>query len=172
MPRINSLLSQVENVVRISTVDNYPDFWEENHITFDLLKGIRRALNYSVIENASNNVTINWRIYKQRKRENERDYGDIALIVKLLYQDKDELEGVAFLEAKRKFENTLAFDSAKTDQLKRIDNHSTTAMMLLYDFNDITKFASIEALSNYRQEWFELRPCTHAVVVLLEQLYC
>ena len=72
----------------------------KSYITFSILGEFEKELSNVTIEGLSQKIEMNWKIYKQRKRQAENDYGDIALLVDLNYPDKDRIEGVAFLDPK------------------------------------------------------------------------
>jgi len=102
-------------------------------------------------------MKILWTAYKQ-KGTSERTFGDIALYIKIAYQDGDKLEGVAFLEAKKRYENKITFDAIKPNQLKRIYKHAPHSMILLYDYEEIIR----------KTFWWVLLPVrTHTVIVPL-----
>jgi hypothetical protein len=109
-------------------------------------------------------MRIEWTAFKLSGKKVESKFGDIALLTKLNYQDGDTLEGVAFLEAKKRNRNKTTFGAIRTNQLKRIRKNAPSSVALLYDYTDITDFADTGIFKNTRQ-WLIRKPCTCSVIV-------
>lgn len=120
-------------------------------------------MNFVEIEGLKREMKINWTAFKLRGK-NENKFGDIALLVNIHYHDGDNLEGVAFLEAKKRNKNQTKFGAVKTAQLKRIYKNAPSSMMLLFDYEDITQFIETGIFLE-RWNWLVLKPCTCSVVV-------
>ena len=73
---------------------------------------------------------VNWRSFKNRGKQ-EKNYGDIALIVNVQFSSGEILKGVANIEAKRDF-NSENFESVEIPQLDRILTNSPYSHILLY----------------------------------------
>lgn len=159
-------LSELESILKKHVLGNYPVDWNEDFITRSILKGIRERLGSVVFSDIKQKMTIKWLPYKLMGRP-ENKFGDIAIIVNIRYQDGDGVEGVAFLEAKKRDMKKTKFGAIKIGQLKRIIRNAPSSMVLLYDYDDITQFANFKPKPSAREwfEWLELKPCTSSVVV-------
>lgn len=163
---MKELLLELENILQEHVKNNYPIDWDEDFITRSILKEIRNRLGSVKIRDFKERMMIKWLPYKLRGRP-ENKFGDIAILVNIQYQDGDGIEGVAFLEAKKRDINRTRFSAIKIGQLKRIHKNAPSSMVLLYDYNDITQFANFKPRSSMREwyGWLALKPCTCSVVV-------
>jgi hypothetical protein len=132
------LVGVIEEIVRSEVVGNYPQQWDENHITYSILRKLQ-ALKLVEINGLRETFYARWSAFKLSGKA-ETDLGDIAIVVRINYPDGVQLEGAAFLEAKKRKQNKLTFDELKTSQLRRIVGNAPRSMVLLYDYEDITKF--------------------------------
>jgi hypothetical protein len=111
--------------------------WDEDYITQDLLLEYRRRFKNIELKIAKKTIQVKSNAYKLRKKLSaEERFGDIALIVKIQYSDH-AVEGVAFLEAKKRTENSRSFSAIKDEQLTRIYSKAPHAHLLLYDYESI-----------------------------------
>ena len=111
--------------------------WDEDYITQDLLVEYRRRFRNIEIKIAKKTIHLDSNAYKlTNKLSAEEKFGDVALIVKIQYSDR-AVEGVAFLEAKKRTEKTRRFDAIKDKQLERIYKNAPHANLLLYDYESI-----------------------------------
>jgi hypothetical protein len=148
----------------IHVKENYRADWDEDFITRSILKGIRQQLHFTKVVGFKDRVRVEWIPYKlSGKAENK--FGDIAILVKISYRDGDEIEGVAFLEAKKRKPGNEKFEALKFEQLKRIRRYAPSLMALLYDYNDITQFTDFDPNADERYWGWYYKPCTYAVVV-------
>ena len=163
---IREFLLELEMILQEHVKNNYPIDWDEDFITRSILKGIRNRLGSVVVKDLKERMRIEWLPYKLMGRP-ENKFGDIAILVNIRYQDGDQIEGVAFLEAKKRDINKTRFGAIRIGQLKRIIRNAPSSMVLLYDYDDITQFANFKPKSSVRGlfEWLELKPCTSSVVV-------
>lgn len=115
--------------------------WNEDHITYTMLASLNTALSSIVLNGYDFRRRIDWEAYKLRGTY-EQYFGDIAILVSINYKDGTNLEGVTFLEAKKRDWRKTTFSAMKTDQCKRILDHAPRAHYLLYDYEDITGFAN------------------------------
>lgn len=137
---LNKFCQEVEKIIKSVVDETSMIDWNEDHITRRLLHLMRFNLNGSQIEDLElRNVFIN--PFKLKSKKMENSYGDIAVVVKIEYKDGDWLEGVGFLEAKRKYKDSGAFDALKWGQLEKIVANASHSQLLLYDFKPITDFA-------------------------------
>lgn len=107
-----------------------PYEWDENHITFLLMKELRRIFSKRVISFNRWSKIVEWRSFKNRGRQ-ETSYGDIALLVTVQFSSGEMLRGFAGIEAKRSY-SSGNFESASTEQLDRIFNNLPYSHLLLY----------------------------------------
>lgn len=80
----------------------------EDFITRSILKEIRNRLDSLVLGDLKERMQIEWLPYKLTGRA-ENKFGDIALLVNIHHQDGDAIEGVAFLEAKKRDAKKMNF---------------------------------------------------------------
>lgn len=78
-----------------------PLSWDEDHITYSLLSSVRNMLSGADVEGLHRPCRIAAQAYKLRGIAENR-YGDIAILVRLTSWDSEVLEGVGFLEAKKR----------------------------------------------------------------------
>ena len=133
------LTNEFENIISNSILDNYPYSWDEDTITLNLLRDLRKKLSSIKMEEKETNHNITWQIYKL-KGTYETKYGDISLVINKHYKDGTYLEGVAFLEAKRRDTRKTTFSAMNKLQLNRILSNAPHAQYLLYDYENITNF--------------------------------
>lgn len=114
--------------------------WDEDFITRKLLSELTGTLSTIELEGKDYRSHIEWETYKLRGKY-ETNFGDIALVVNISFKDGTSLEGVAFLEAKRRDRLKTTFSAMNKRQLRRILKHAPRAQYLLYDYEDITGFA-------------------------------
>jgi hypothetical protein len=86
-------------------------------------------------------VQVQWALWKL-KGTAETSFGDIGILIRLQFPDdlvlhheptQVELEGAAFLEAKRMYWETNRYNQLKSSQLESILSHTPFAKVLLYD---------------------------------------
>jgi hypothetical protein len=137
---LTKFCQEIEKIIKDVVDETSLIDWDEDHITRRLLHLMRVNLNGSQIEDLElRNIFIN--PFKLKSKKLENSYGDIAIVVKIEYKDGDTIEGVAFLEAKRKYKESGNFDALKWDQLERILSNASHSQLLMYDFKPITDFA-------------------------------
>lgn len=165
----------VEKIVSGSIQDCYEYGWDENTITYTLLRQLIRHFKNVRVHGYSHELETTWEAYKYSGQE-EKDFGDIALLIRIRYRDGQELEGVGLLEAKRRSLKSTRFESAQDGQLRRIVKNAPRAMLTLYDYERITSFpTSIDFYSRqidikeHGQQLYNSLPWTiphtHCVVV-------
>jgi hypothetical protein len=136
---ILELTGLLEENIRSSIKSSWPYEWDENFITQRLLQDLRTNLSNIELHSKEYRRYIHWETYKL-KGKYETNFGDISLIVKIHYKDGTHLEGVAFLEAKRRDWRKTSFSAMNLSQLNRILKNAPRAQYLLYDYQDITDF--------------------------------
>ncbi|MEW6077587.1 MAG: hypothetical protein AB1724_07240 [Thermodesulfobacteriota bacterium] len=127
------LVNILEKIFCDNIRDNFPESYDEDHITYCILSEIRNKLAYIEVDSDLGRISLAWRPWKLKGRF-ENNFGDIAVLVNIQDNDGLKIEGVGFLEAKKRYKDSGLFDAVKEDQLKRIYNKAPHAMMLLYDF--------------------------------------
>ena len=164
---------QIENVIRNSINSVSGHEWDEDFITLNLLRDIRKELSGLRLFGRDSRGRINWEVYKL-KGTFENNYGDIALVVNINYKDGTSINGAAFLEAKKRDWRKTTFGAMKITQAKRIIKNAPRSQYLLYDYEDITNFLNgsmyLEEITPYyyrRKIPVPFAPVTRAVCVPL-----
>jgi hypothetical protein len=157
------LIHQIENLLVEHVKENYRADWDEDFITRSILKGIRQELNLANVVDFKDKIRINWVPYKLTGKA-ENKFGDIAILVNISYRDGDKIEGVAFLEAKKKRPGHIKFEEIRFVQLKRIRKWAPSSMILLYDYDDIMQFSDFLFAGDLYRGW-NYKPYTFAVVI-------
>lgn len=110
--------------------NSFPNEWDENHVSFLLMKELRRLFSKRIISFNSWSKIVDWRSFKNRGKQ-ESNYGDIALIVTVQFSSCEVLRGVASIEAKRSFDFGN-FESLSVEQLSRIVSNMPYSHIILY----------------------------------------
>lgn len=134
------LLYEIEQTIDDAIDDNYPHDWYEDQITRDILKGLRKRVGaITNIEGRSNwtNRHMSWSAYKQIGAHETR-WGDIAVLVNIVFKDGTRVEGVGFAEAKKRSIGRSSFDAIRKKQLQTIARNAPIAQLLLYDYEPST----------------------------------
>ncbi|MDX1909943.1 MAG: hypothetical protein SFV22_00585 [Saprospiraceae bacterium] len=142
---LNKFCQEVEELINDLVQENYVLNWDEDFLTRKFLSQLTQRLNGSLITDLENRVVF-LTPFKLTKPV-EKKFGDIAIIVTIEFGDGDKIEGIAFLEAKRKYKESRNFDAIKWEQLERIYQNAPHSQLLLYDFRDISEFASTGLVS-------------------------
>lgn len=163
------LVQKVEQITRDVVTQAFPTSWEEDFISLSLLQALRRSLARIQVRAAYSATSIKSQIFKA-KGKLENKFGDIAVIVRNEFANGDIVEGVGFLEAKKRHRKSGKFDEIDLAQFKRITGNAPSARSLLYDFDPITGFAT----SSWDLHWTDIHriaymflPATNAVCVPL-----
>jgi hypothetical protein len=110
--------------------NSHPYEWDENHLSFQLMRRLREIFSNRVINFNGWSKIVDWRSFKNRGKQ-ETNYGDIALIVNVQFSSGETLKGVANIEAKRDFKSGN-FESVDLPQLDRILSNAPYSHLLLY----------------------------------------
>lgn len=158
---------KLEDAIGTAVTGAAPLSWDENHLSYSVLDAVRCTLSGAQIHGLHRPCRIAAQAYKLRGNP-ERRYGDIAVLVRLTSWDAQVLEGVGFLEAKKRGLDGHGFEAFKMQQARRINRSAPRAQLLLYDAADITGFADNSALLFHPIEWPQhcihfLVPKTHAL---------
>lgn len=142
--------------------------WKEDLITDRILVGLHQHPRNIEIAFPwfKSSIKIRWDAFKLSGPV-ETDRGDIAIVVARQFDDGTVLEGVAFLEAKRLYAATSAFDGIRNwEQLERMRILAPHHQVLLYDTT--RHYAEGESFGNHIWFWGPRRLAplsTRAIVV-------
>jgi hypothetical protein len=123
-------VNSLETIFSEICTDSFPYEWDENHLTFLLMKNLRNLFDNRIINFNNWSKIVEWRSFKNRGKQ-ETNYGDITLIVTVQFTSGETLRGVVNIEAKRDF-NSGNFESVDMPQLNRILSNSPYSHLLLY----------------------------------------
>lgn len=81
-------ISELETIFSSICRTAYPHEWDENHLSFTLMREFRRLFSSRRIHYTGFSKIVAWRSFKNRGKT-ESQYGDIAFILKkfLFYQE-------------------------------------------------------------------------------------
>lgn len=158
----------IEEIIHRQVKGNVPHEWDEDFITRNIVKDLRNRFADVAIEGLKNPIRIKIHAYKFIGRR-EQKYGDIGVIVNLRYADGDALEGVGFLEAKKRAKRKMQFEALNQNQLQRIIGNAPHSLVLLYDYDDIPHYAvksdGYHPWDNGLEDYYAWTPYTYAVVI-------
>ncbi len=120
----------LESTINRICASSYPYEWDENHITFSLMKELRSIFGNRVIQFNTWSKIVNWKSFKNRGIT-ETEYGDISLIVNVQFSSGEVLKGVVNIEAKRDYDSS-SFEALKAEQLDRIHKNAPYSHLILY----------------------------------------
>ncbi|QNU62906.1 hypothetical protein [Vreelandella titanicae] len=156
---LHEFTGHLEQTIRNSLSSISAHAWDEDHITYTLLKDLQSALKGSRFSGHDPRSAINWETYKL-KGSYETDFGDIALVVNINYKDGSSVNGVAFLEAKKRDWRKTTFSAMRVNQAKRILKNAPRAQYLLYDYDEITGFLNGSLYSDEMEYYYFRRGLT------------
>ena len=136
---LNKFCQGIEQIINDLVQENLVLNWDEDYLTRKFLSELTKHLSGSLISDLSNSVVF-LTPYKLSKPE-EFKFGDIGIVARIEYEDGDIIEGISFIEAKRKYKESRKYDAMDWEQLERIYANAPHSQLLLYDFRDITEFA-------------------------------
>ena len=127
------ITSTIQNIKQ----DDFND-WDEDFITRTILSKLRANFKEVEITSAKKFIYIKTQCFKYTKKLSaEQKYGDIAILMKIGYDDdRNEIEGVGLIEAKKRYRNGK-FTAIKSEQLHTIYQNAPHSYMMLYDFDRI-----------------------------------
>jgi hypothetical protein len=126
--------------------------WREETVVLNLLTRLRQLLNNKTINYNLEPYKINFRLF-QAFGGIETNFGDISLIIRLVYPDGEQLEGVGFIEAKIRKKKTFRFESIRVNQLRRINSNAPRALLLLLDYESVS-FNHFDEMDYYHHRTF------------------
>lgn len=145
-----SLARAIERVISEEIANLTQDLWDENAITFNLVRRIRPLLATNIFGDREK-TAVQARLFKARGTNVETKFGDLAVLLLFTFRDGTSLEGVAFYESKKREWNSQKLASIRKGQLKRIHNNLWSARLLVYDREPILS-AAFEAEG---QDWYD-----------------
>lgn len=128
-------VNELERLFASICNEAYPNEWDENFVSFQLMQKLRNLFARKVISFTNFSKIVEWRSFKNSGLQ-ENKYGDIALLVNIQFTTNEILKGVACLEAKRQF-NGGKFNSIDLQQLERIYNNLPYSHLLLYCYKPL-----------------------------------
>ncbi|MDR0174525.1 hypothetical protein [Enterobacter sichuanensis] len=154
--RLNEFTGRIEEVIRKSISNHSGHEWDEDFITRSLLSDFRTEFHRFNLIGRDLKSNINWQAYKL-KGTFENNFGDIALVVNICYKDGTSINGVAFLEAKKRDWRKTTFSAMKVTQAKKILKNAPRSQYLLYDYEEITNFLKGSLCSVEMEHYFYRR---------------
>lgn len=136
---LHEFTGHLEKTIRGTLSNISPHSWNEDHITFTLIEKLKEDFQGAEIYGYDYKVRIDWETYKLRGTY-EKKFGDIALVINISYKDGSSVNGVAFLEAKKRDRGKTTFSAMKPKQAETIISNAPRAQYLLYDYEYITNF--------------------------------
>lgn len=126
--RVNSdlLIRFIRTYIKVRTRTNQ---WDENTITGNLIDDIINHFHQLKSSDFKMNVF-------KLNGECEKKFGDIAFIVRTRMKNGKILKGAAFIEAKKEYEESGAYDSFDINQIKRFIENTTHSFYCFYSHNN------------------------------------
>ena len=128
---------QVEGWLVSAIRSCYPASWDENQITSSIAAKFAASAGSASLDGLDRPFKLVWDA-RTLGLPDPLALGDIAVLVHLTTWAGETLEGVGFLEAKRRDQSANTFSSAKTRQLKKIVRKAPSARLLLYDYDNVS----------------------------------
>jgi hypothetical protein len=142
----------------------YPSSWDESEITLSIADKFAECAESISLDGLDRPFKLIWDARRLR-RPNGALIGDIAVLVNLTTWAGETLEGVGFLQAKRRDQSANTFSSAKTRQLKKMARKVPSARLLLYDYDNVSACMDnwVAAIADYSYRRGLAPPYTHCV---------
>ena len=122
---------KLEDIFSNICKNSFPYEWDENHISYQLMKQLREIFSNRTIYFNDWSKIVDWRSFKNKGKQ-ETNYGDITLFVTVQFTSNEILKGVVNIEAKRDF-SSGNFESIDLLQLSRIHKNLPYSHLLLYN---------------------------------------
>jgi hypothetical protein len=150
-------VEQLESTIDAAVNKCVGRYWDENGITTEILRDILGAVpKWKSVPRFRTGIAFD--AFKQIGK-NEKNFGDIAFIVKITFPNGNAAEGVAFLEAKRIYKSKSFSEIKDWSKLKHMSANSQHHFLLLYD--DIAQPVPIMGLGGCLSE-----PCIYCPGVM------
>ncbi len=127
-------VNKLESIFTDICDSSYPYEWDEDHISFLLMKKLRELFSRKTIYFQNWSKIVDWRSFKNKGKQ-ETNYGDITLLVTVQFTTGEIFKGVVNIEAKRSF-NSGNFESVNLPQLNRIVSNAPYSHLLLYNHQE------------------------------------
>jgi len=161
--------NKIEEIFENEVKKLLPGLWDEDLLTQNFLIGLCSTLRSVSLTDLNGLSKVSLNAFKQRGSLTETRFGDIAIIVNIKYPDGEVIEGVGYLEAKKRAIGKLTFDAAGVRQLRRINANAPHARLLLYDYAPavgfITTYMEQPDIYHHFHRTLRYLPVTHAVAV-------
>jgi hypothetical protein len=144
----------------------YPSSWDENQITLSIADKFTGCAETVSLDGLDRPFKLVWDA-RTLQRPDDTLIGDIAVLVNLTTWAGETLEGVGFLQAKRRDQSANTFSSAKTRQLRKIVRKAPSARLLLYDYDNVSACMDnwVAAIADYSYHRGLAPSYTHCVSV-------
>jgi hypothetical protein len=110
-----------------------PTEWDENHLSFSIVQRLREVFcNSSPIQVENGLIGLNAEAYKITGAI-EQTHGDIAIVVHHMFDDRRELRGIGFYEAKASSVGINRYPAFDYRQLRRLVTSTPKLALLLYE---------------------------------------
>ncbi|WP_434982055.1 hypothetical protein [Xanthomonas arboricola] len=134
-------LDRIDQIIHREVQQCYPRYWSEDHITFSWLR--RLIAEWPLIKlDPHPTVSVQWDAYKMSGKL-EQENGDVCFLIDINFDNKNSLQGVGFLEAKRIYDSGQ-FDALKWAQLRLLSGNSSNHQLLLYDHTPLATQYSLD----------------------------
>ncbi|AXT59248.1 hypothetical protein D1816_02415 [Aquimarina sp. AD10] len=131
---------KLEKVISDAINSSYPHSWTEDLITNELLKSIGAFFNkHTFSDNLNRETKIKFSAYKLKGKA-ETEFGDIAFLTNIRFDNGLEFKGVANFEAKKRIKDSFDYQKqSRKDQYKTICENKPYSQILLYDYEPISQ---------------------------------
>lgn len=132
------------------------DLWDENYITLELLKSLKKYFRDNGNKLFTENRSILLNAYKN-KGTIENKYGDITFIIRRFIKRNKYIDGLGFCEAKKEYKS-YKLESLSTEQLVRMNNEVPNHKLLLYLRQYNQSFEPKHRRMGIWPHWFSYHP--------------
>lgn len=135
--------SETETIISQNIRKASSGHWREDTITDWILSGFEQTFASLEIIDYPVGMKTSWSAFKCTGKF-EKKFGDIAILVNLSYPDtKNNLQGIAFVEAKKRGRGNGRFIEMREPQESAILWNAPSAHYLLYDYKEIDVFSEM-----------------------------
>jgi hypothetical protein len=112
------------------------DYWDENYITLELLKALKKYFQNNGNNLFQSNKSILLNAYKNKGKIENR-YGDITFVIRRFINRDTYVDGLGFCEAKKEYKH-YKLETLDINQLIRMNEEVPNHKLLLYlrGYND------------------------------------
>ena len=143
---------KLESIINWTINSKYPRNWREDSISESLLEALGNFFSNNTYHDELNRITkIHFSAYKL-KGKSETNYGDIAFITSIRFDNGLKIKGVANFEAKKRLGNEFKYRKQSRDnQYEKIYENLPHSQLLLYDYEPITQH--IQPIKHTAEDW-------------------